>query len=515
MASFGSYCLTADIDASTTAAWNGGKGFTPISSFAGILDGQGHVIRNLTINRSTISTPTGLIGTLSGGQVLNLGLLNASITGKGDTGGLIGDIARGTLDSSFTTGTIQSTGILDDGTGGLVGRLVRGTVSNSYSSAAISAAAVTEVGGLAGFNVAGTMNGDFSDATVNGGSNSDVGGVVGYTGGTVENAFNEGPVSGAGGLIGGLAAVVGGGTVTDTYSVGPVTGGTVAGLLIGAVLSGTVSNSFWDIDINPALPGIGQNLAPDFTTEVVGYPDSQMRDELNFSEFGWDFTQTWGIVEGTTYPFLLALTTRGVTVRGDYCARGGASCVQRFPPAGQPATGPGWTFADVEVQTLATSTSPQPFHAHLECRSVYASGGSLYQDVGVVDTSPPGSTLSGNLVVLNHQAIVTTNATSTLSTINALPDPPAPFTATAVVTGAASVDPSGNNGAGRVLSGLFRLTITGNILTYVWDGSSWQYSATKPNASMSCLAGSGINVLHDQGLSQSTPTKDAAQIRAR
>ncbi|HOH31767.1 MAG TPA: carboxypeptidase regulatory-like domain-containing protein, partial [Candidatus Hydrogenedentes bacterium] len=56
----GSYVLTQDMDARATATWNDGAGFDPIGeynyfssskSFKGTLDGQGHVILGLNINR--------------------------------------------------------------------------------------------------------------------------------------------------------------------------------------------------------------------------------------------------------------------------------------------------------------------------------------------------------------------------------------------------------------------------------------------------------------------------------
>ncbi len=53
----GNYALGADIDASTTAAWNSGAGFAPVGDsatpFLGTLAGLGHRISGLTINRPT------------------------------------------------------------------------------------------------------------------------------------------------------------------------------------------------------------------------------------------------------------------------------------------------------------------------------------------------------------------------------------------------------------------------------------------------------------------------------
>src|SRR6185436_13876467 len=50
----GTYALGRDIDAGITSTWNSGAGFQPIgagNSLTGNLDGQGHTISNLFINR--------------------------------------------------------------------------------------------------------------------------------------------------------------------------------------------------------------------------------------------------------------------------------------------------------------------------------------------------------------------------------------------------------------------------------------------------------------------------------
>ena len=80
----GTYALGRDIDAGITSAWNGGAGFVPIgasNSFTGNLDGQGHTISGLFINRPSDQN-VGLIGYLgAGGTVSNVGVIDATITG--------------------------------------------------------------------------------------------------------------------------------------------------------------------------------------------------------------------------------------------------------------------------------------------------------------------------------------------------------------------------------------------------------------------------------------------------
>jgi len=330
---------------------------------------------------------------------------------------------------------------------------------------------------------------------------------VAFTQGAVENAYNIGSVSGSGGIAGGIVAFVNGGTISNVYNAGTVTATYETGAIIGALGSGTVTNSFWDVAYTGAMSGIGFTFGGT-TQNLAGYPDDQMMDELNFSEYGWDFGQTWGIAEGSTYPFLLALTTRGVTARGDYCSTGGTACVAD----GQ---GANWTFADVELQSLNGSTTRQPFHAYLQCRSVYrGSDGNLYQDVGLVDTAAPGGTLTGTMLLFGGQAIVIATASSTLSGLPALPDPGQELSDRATVTGVGVFNALGNNGTGRMTAGIYRLSISGDIPSYMWDGSQWQLSQVKSNARISCAVGPSMNVLYDRGLSQSTPNADAAAVHA-
>ena len=71
------YALGNDIDASGTVGWNSGAGFLPIGDstnmFTGSLDGRGHKITNLFINRGGTDY-VGLFGYVgSGGVVENVG----------------------------------------------------------------------------------------------------------------------------------------------------------------------------------------------------------------------------------------------------------------------------------------------------------------------------------------------------------------------------------------------------------------------------------------------------------
>jgi len=95
------YELANDIDASATSSWNGGAGFDPVS-FSGSLDGNGHTIDGLYINRPAESN-VALIGHwydnyfTSGRdlEIKDLTLTNASVTGNSQTAILVGDTGGG------------------------------------------------------------------------------------------------------------------------------------------------------------------------------------------------------------------------------------------------------------------------------------------------------------------------------------------------------------------------------------------------------------------------------------
>jgi filamentous hemagglutinin family protein len=188
----GYYALGSNIDASPTATWNSDgettptyAGFTPIGSsdthFTGTFDGLGHTISDLAINRSG-NNGVGMFGD-SNGTIRNVGLVDASVTGKNQTGGLVGynDYA-GTITNSYSNGEV--TGIGND-VGGLVG-YNSGSITDSYAIGTVTGSG-SDVGGLVGYN-SGNITDSYSIGSVTG-SGSYVGGLVGYNGGSITNSF--------------------------------------------------------------------------------------------------------------------------------------------------------------------------------------------------------------------------------------------------------------------------------------------------------------------------------------
>jgi len=266
----GNHTLMNDLDSNTAGytelaspTADEGRGWYPIGIFSqggvcrftGTLDGQGHEICDLFINRTLYEPPNngcgiGLVGVLGrGGVVKNIGVVNVTVTGDEFVGGLVGS-SYGTVTNSYSTGSVTGLGIV----GGLAGSSESySIVSNSYSTA----------------NVTGNVR---------------VGGLVGRIG----NNHGDSP---------------GRGTVTNSYSTGSVTGGEYVGGLVGWKY-GTVSNSFWDIETS------GQATSDGGT----GKNTTEMQEIITFLDAGWNITtvalnQTntayiWNIVNNVTYPFL-------------------------------------------------------------------------------------------------------------------------------------------------------------------------------------------------------------------
>jgi len=247
------YTLMNDLD-STTAGYeelagpygNEGMGWLPIGTeddpFTGSLHGQGHEIRDLLMIGSGASH-AGVFGFIGeGGQVEDVGVVDAVVFGDEVAGGLAG-VCYGTVTNSYSTANVDG----QYAVGGLVG-LCYGIVTDSYATGIVTGDA--GAGGLVGWNQGGTVSHCHSTCTVTGGWVA-VGGLVGLSEGIVTNSYSTGNVIGNGPAVGGLVGSNGWsdgyspGTVSDSYSTGSVTGEDDAGGLVGLNWhESIVSNSY-------------------------------------------------------------------------------------------------------------------------------------------------------------------------------------------------------------------------------------------------------------------------------
>jgi len=325
--------LMADIDLSEYAGTDFNIiGLDYISPFAGVFDGNGHVVKNFSFTDPSrrIVGVFGLIGSTS--EIKNIQLVDANVEGRtyvgllvgystgtvsncsatGNvragqyTGGLIGINMRGALtqhcravanvsgtsttgglvgaNSSSTIINCSSDGLVSGSstTGGITGRQDNGTVLNSFSTCIVSGTGYM-IGGLVGRNNYSLVSGCFAAGEVDGGEM--VGGLVGFSDSEIANCYSFAKVIGSE-HIGGLLGYNIYGYVSHSYSTGEVTGNTNVGAFLGYNY-GTCfyTGCFWNTDIQPSLPGISNATEPG----LIGATTKQMKRKKTFITNGWDF----------------------------------------------------------------------------------------------------------------------------------------------------------------------------------------------------------------------------------
>jgi beta-lactam-binding protein with PASTA domain len=366
-----SFIMTKDIDMSAQIFTTAIIAANNQPAFTGTFDGNGHKITGLIIGGGN-SSSLGLFGQIdTGSSIKNLGIKNSSIscgTGSTGVGSLVGvNLGSGSINSCFSTGSVNGSTNVGGSTniGGLVGdNQSIGSISNCFSTCSVSGS--TNVGGLAGNNsgnisfcnstgsVLGSQNvGGLAGSNQNGGhiskcfstgsasgglGSSYVGGLVGANSGDISLCSSTGPVSGAnnvGGLMGfqnfgttdncystgqtngfnnvsGLVGSNSSSNIDKCFSAGAVSGSTNVGGLVGNFIgSGSISNSFWDVQTSGASIGVGS-----FGTNVdgaTGQATADMEKRSTFIAAGWsiadvndinDANSIWTIIEDVNYPQL-------------------------------------------------------------------------------------------------------------------------------------------------------------------------------------------------------------------
>ncbi|MEO8445003.1 MAG: GLUG motif-containing protein, partial [Gammaproteobacteria bacterium] len=267
------YELVRDLDATGIANWIpigncGAENNCMIArdryGFAGALDGNGHTLRNLTINRPDTGG-VGMFGTLAKtGVVRNLTLENAIVTGLHGTGALVGANFGYVADCTASVkvaGRLATAGLVGGHAGQVVNCHVRGEVSGQAavgglagdmngivrgSSADMRVSAGKGVGGLVGLNTTGKILDSHARGIVTGADN--VGGLVGVnTDALVESSFASTEVRGTGTNVGGLVGFNSQSRVQGSYATGSVTGKEAVGGLIGRN-NGAVRNVYSTAD---------------------------------------------------------------------------------------------------------------------------------------------------------------------------------------------------------------------------------------------------------------------------
>jgi hypothetical protein len=283
----------ADIDLSTSQAWDGGLGFLPIGEntnvFNGSYNGAHFMISGLTIRRN--QTYVGFFGYANQANIDSVILVDAFIESEGlYTGGLAGYASASTINDCSGSGQVNGR----TRTGGLFGWNAASSFVNRCSFSGL----VYSGGSHAGL-LSGASSGFISHCFTNGSANGDiVGGLVGINfSGTISNSYSNATVTGgdvAGGLLGENNAT-GTPVLSNCFSVGIVSGSSITGGLVGQNNHNpgtTVSASYWDTETSGQLGSAGGE----------GKTTIMMRQQTTFS--GWNFISDWFIIENVSYPGL-------------------------------------------------------------------------------------------------------------------------------------------------------------------------------------------------------------------
>ena len=289
--------------------------------FEGIFDGDGYVIRNLTID--TVGADNGYLGLFgeisgSGAEIKNLGIENTNITGGSGSwylGGLCGYNDYGTITGCYAASSVSGRSYL----GGLCGWNNYGAITNCYAASSVTGVdASYALGGLCGYNDYGTISNCYATGSVTG--YNWLGGLCGYNRGAINNCYAIGSVTGdnyLGGLCGRNYD-----TITNCYATGAViseAGSYYVGGFCGANYD-TITHCLWDVETGGPDNGIGTPK----TTE-------EMQTQSTFADAGWDFVgedvngtdDFWRMcVDGIDYPKL-----SWQFLAGDFVCRDGVNLI--------------------------------------------------------------------------------------------------------------------------------------------------------------------------------------------
>lgn len=273
------YVLMTDIDRSTYSNW------TPVE-FKGTLNGNNHVIRNLTVSETGFNAGLFLFST----AIINgLGLVNADIRLVSNelnqvyVGGLMSTNNDGVIVNCFITGKVSvSSGnnVTETVIGGLVGENT-GIISKCYTAVKVSGVGTNEnlisIGGITGTQSDGTLQEKITNCFA-----------VGSVTSNVQGNIN----------IGGLVGFVDAGSIDNSYATGTVSyttvGATDEGGLVGSKGVCIITSSYYD----SATTGQSD------TGKGVGKTTAEMKTQSTFS--GWDFSGVWSINASVNngYPYL-------------------------------------------------------------------------------------------------------------------------------------------------------------------------------------------------------------------
>lgn len=187
---------------------------TEENPFMGDFDGDGHLIKNLTVNMPDTDY-AGLFGCVYG-QIRNVRLSNCNVVGRDYVGALVG-YSYDNIRNSSVTGTVEGR----NSVGGLVGYQWEGFIADCYAEVDVSG--VNSVGGFTGASGASAYQNCYSIGSVTAEGNR-AGGFIGSSSVyEIKDCYSEGSVSGTE-QVGGFIGYGHQTTITGAYSSGNVAG---------------------------------------------------------------------------------------------------------------------------------------------------------------------------------------------------------------------------------------------------------------------------------------------------
>ena len=294
----GNYHLTADIDLSG-AQWvpiGDNSTNTNASRFTGTFDGQGYVIRNLTITGDY--EYAGLFGyASSGATVKSVGLEGTNIlvnrtTGYAYAAGISGYCFNSTISNCYNTGDVSSSSSIDAYAGGISG--YNSTISNCYNTGDVSSSSFS-------LALAGGISGSSSSTTIS-------------------NCYNTGYVSSsssaAAAYAGGISGTSSSYPISECYNTGDVSSSSAYAAYAGGIngyssSSPSVINSYWRLESNQIVNGVPRagaekrHVGDNADTTTGRLTDAQMRTAASFA--GFDFDTVWEMRLDAPYPQLRGL----------------------------------------------------------------------------------------------------------------------------------------------------------------------------------------------------------------
>ena len=316
------YVLTDDVNLSAYGNW------TPIGTmaqpFAGVFDGQNHVVTGLKIDRSQ-GECQGLFGYVSGtddahkAQIKNVAVQDAQIRAWTEVGAVVGRYGRFTAgyvepleNCAMIGGTIQGTsgsGSQSSCVGGIVGRAC-GEIQRCYATGdIIGADNAREYGGIVGETYKAVKACYWTGRLSALGSYADdFGGIAGTARGAVTNCYTTGDITGSLDNAATLGSIVGCAMdrVTNCYATGSVKGwraiGGIAGQAYGdtyahATISGCMalntsveSNPFYSIGRVAGLTGQESVLNDNYAWDGMRVNGQKIPEGQQSVENGTDLT---------------------------------------------------------------------------------------------------------------------------------------------------------------------------------------------------------------------------------